>query len=216
MKFLLVWLVLVIFVGNVFAETPPSWQTRREEVQTRIEERREELQVRKEERLASVSARREEIRTRLQAVRDEKKLQLLEKIEEKFAQINQRRTGHFLKVLDRLREILAKIQSRTDRAEANGKNVSGVDAAIAKATAAIDAAETAVNTQADKVYEITVSDETTARNDVGALMKKLQEDLRVTRDWVQKARTAVFDSLQALVQVVGNDGGVATPSATPT
>lgn len=183
MKFVLVSLVLVIFVGNVFAQTP----------QTRIEERR-----------ASVSARREEMRTRLQAVRDEKKLQLLERIEEKFAQINRRRTDHFLKVLDRLREILAKIQSRADRAEANGKNVSGVDAAIAKATAAIDAAEAAVNTQAENVYEITVSQESTVRNDVGVLMKKLQEDLRATRDWVQKARTAVFDSVQALVRVVGN------------
>ena len=216
MKFLLVPLLFAVSVGSVFAQTSAPWQARREEIKTQMEERREQFQVRKEERMASLSARKEELRTRFKAIRDEKKAQLLERVEDKVNQINERRTDHFLKVLERLREILAKIQSRADRAEANGKNVSGVDTAIASAESAIGAAETAVNTQADKMYELTINDESTARNDVGAALKKLQEDLKATRDVVNKARTAVFDALRALVRLVGNDAGTATPSATPT
>lgn len=216
MKFLLAPLVFLLLVGSVFARPATDPATRREEQNALVEQRREALQIRKEERIASIAARREEIRTRVQAIKDEKKLAALERIEEKLNQINQRRTDHFLKVLERLREILAKIQTRTDRAETNGKNVSSVDTAIAAAEAAIDAAEDAVNAQADKVYELTVDDETTARNDVGATIKKLQEDLRGVWQDVQDARKAVFDALRALTRVAGNDGGTATPSATPT
>lgn len=173
----------------------------------RIENRRAEFEARKEQRQASIAARREEIKTRIAVIRDEKKRALVERIEKNLNQINQRRTDHFLKVLERLREILAKIESRTDRAQTNGKNVSNVRSAITTAETAIEAAEKAVNAQTDKVYEVTVSDESTARNDIGTTMKKLQEDLRATRDFVHKARTAVFDALRALVAVVGKEGG---------
>ena len=121
-----------------------------------------------------------------------------------------------MKVLERLREILAKIESRTDRAESNGKNVASVRTAIVAAETAIDAAEEAVNTQAGKIYELTVDDETTARSDVGETMTGLQEDLKDVWQEVQDARAAVFAALRALVSIVGNDGGTATPSATPT
>lgn len=204
MRLLLVPLFSVFIVGSVFATAPTSWQTRREE-----------FQVRKEERMASIAARKQEVKTRIAAIRDEKKRAALERIEEKLNKINERRTNHFLKVLERLAEILAKIQFRADRAETNGKNVSSVNTAIATAEAAIDAAETAVNAQADKVYELTVDDETTARDDAGASMKKLQEDLRAMREFVHKARTAVFDALKALTRVVGSDA-TTTPTATPT
>lgn len=204
MRLLLVPLFSVFIVGSVFATPPTSWQTRREE-----------FQVRKEERMASIAARKQEVKTRIATIRDEKKRAALERIEEKLNKINERRTNHFLKVLERLAEILAKIQFRADRAETNGKNVSSVNTAIATAEAAIDTAETAVNAQADKVYELTVDDETTARNDAGAAIKKLQEDLRATREFIHKARTAVFDALKALTRVVGSDA-TTTPTATPT
>lgn len=211
---LLLTALLSVFSGSVLAQiNPRDIRTTRSAIR---EERKEDRAENREERKASMSARREEFKDRMQAVRDEKKLAVLKRIEEKLAKINERRTGHFLKVLARLREILAKIQSRSDRAEANGKNVSSVDTAIGAAETALDAAEVAVNAQADKVYELTVDDETTARNDVGGFMKKLQEDLRVIRDFVHKARTAVFDALRALTRIVGSDGGTATPSATPT
>lgn len=211
MKFLLAPLVFFLLIGSVFAK-PGDWQ-----------DRREAHQDKKEERLASISARKEAFQTRKEermasfsAIRDAKKQEILAKIEDKLNKINERRTDHFLKVLARLREILAKIQSRSDRAEANGKNVATVDTAIAAAQAAIDTAETAVNAQADKIYKLTVDDETTARNDVGAALKKLQEDLRGVWQIVQDARKAVFAALRALVAIVGTEGGTATPSATPT
>ncbi len=211
---LLLTMFLSVFPGSVIAQiNPRDIRTTRSAIR---EERKEDRVENREERKASISARREEIRARIQGIRDEKKLQILERIEERLVKINERRTNHFLKVLERLSEILAKIQSRADRAEANGKNVASVDTAIAAAETAIDTAETAVNAQADKVYELTVDDETTARSDVGAAMKKLQEDLRATREMVHKARTAVFDALRALTRIVGSDGGTATPSATPT
>ena len=204
-KLLLIPLSLFLLVGSVSAKPAIDPLTRRAE-----------KQALKDERIASTTARKEDRMASIAAFRDQKKQAVLERIEEKLNQINERRTNHFLKVLERLREILAKIQSRSDRAEANGKNVASVDTAIAAAEAAIDTAEAAANTQADKVYDVTVNDETTAHSDVGAAMKQLQEDLRAVWQVVQDARKAVFAALRALVAIAGNDGGTATPSATPT
>ena len=204
-KLLLIPLSLFLLVGSVSAKPAIDPLTRRAE-----------KQALKDERIASTTARKEDRMASIAAFRDQKKQAVLERIEEKLNQINERRTNHFLKVLERLREILAKIQSRSDRAEANGKNVASVDTAIAAAEAAIDTAEAAANTQADKVYDVTVNDETAAHSDVGAAMKQLQEDLRAVWQVVQDARKAVFAALRALVAIAGNDGGTATPSATPT
>jgi len=212
MKFLGALFVFLLLVGNVFARPEAVSTLRREEQNVRIEQGRANGEVRQEELKASIAARREGIQARIQAVRDEKKRAVLERIEEKLNQINKRRTDHFLKVLGRIREILAKITARTDRAEAKGKNVARVRTAIAAAETAIRTAETAVKAQAEKVYEVTVKNETTARNDVGATLKTLQEDLRGVWRVVQDARKAVVAALRALVAMGGSEGGTATPT----
>jgi vacuolar-type H+-ATPase subunit I/STV1 len=155
------------------------------------------------ERKEEVMEKRTELRERIQTVRDERKLQALERIENMLNRINERRTDHFLRVLERLRRILGRIQARSDRAKAAGKDVSAVEAAIAQATAAIDTAEQAVQAQKVKVYEVSVTDETTARSEVAELLRQLHEDLRAVGEQVRTARQAVFDALRQLVAVVG-------------
>jgi predicted nucleic acid-binding Zn-ribbon protein len=156
--------------------------------------------------LAEVRDTREEnrqaLRERIRTVRDENKLLALERIEDMLNRINQRRTDHFLRVIERLRSILARITTRTDRAKQAGKDVTGAEALIAQATASIDSAEQAVQTQKAKVYELNVTDETTARDEVSATVNSLHEDLRAVRDLVNDARQAVFNALQELVGVV--------------
>ncbi len=200
-----------LLVSSVFAQDAAPAQSLRDSRQEARQEYREEKKELRQEFQEDRKENREEFKERMKAIRDEKKLAALERIEEKLAAINSRRTEHFLKVLARLREILSKIESRSEKAAENGKDITGVTSAIGAANTAIDTAETAVNTQKEKVYEVTVNDETTARSDAGAAMKQLQEDLRKVFDVVKTARTAVHDALKALVAVAGGDTSGSTP-----
>lgn len=205
---------LLVGVTPVFAEATapgalrqPTRDARMEE-RTAAKERWEELkanrEAKREEIKTSIQAKREEIKVNIAKMRDERKKIVVQRIQTKLAQVNQRRTEHFLKVLERLSTILDKIQSRTEKAKAEGKNVSTIETAIASARTAISSAESAVNTQKVKTYEITVTDDTTARNDVGAITKKLQEDLRAVQDTVQAARSAVQNVFKEIKTVVGS------------
>lgn len=139
----------------------------------------------------------------IRKMRDARKKQVVERVQTKLGEVNERRTDHFLKVLERLSMVLDKIESRMEKAKAEGKNVASIETAIASARTAISSAESAVNTQKAKTYEITVTDDTTARNDVGAAVKQMQEDLRAVQDAVQAARSAVqnvFKEIKTVVQ----------------
>lgn len=179
-----------------------------QEARTAAKERWEELkaarEVKREEVKANIQARREDVKAKIAVMRDGRKKQVVERVQTKIGDINTRRTEHFLNVLERLSTILDKIQSRTEKAKAEGKNVSTIETAIASAQTAISSAESAVNTQKVKTYEITVTDDTTARNDVGATTKKLQEDLRAVQDMVAAARSAVQNVFKEIKTVVGS------------
>lgn len=167
--------LLLVVVPGVWAEAtaPGTLKERRTIVQTNIK------------------ASREEVKAKVQSMRDERKKLIVERVQEKLGNVNEKRTDHFLKVLERLSTILDKIQSRTEKAKAEGKNVTAVETAIASARTTISTAQSAVDVQKAKTYQITVNDDTTARSDVGAITKQLQEDLRVVQDTVAAARSAV-------------------------
>jgi hypothetical protein len=158
----------------------------------------------------AMEQKRLEFTERVQNITDERKLQVLQRVDDLFNTINERRTTHFQNVLDRLRHILDRIQSRSDVAKGNGKDVSAVETAIGQATTAIDKAEQMVADQKAKTYDITVTDETTARSVVSDMLEQLRNDLHAVYDVVKDARQAVFDAFRQLAAVVG------TPLATPT
>lgn len=147
--------------------------------------------------------RREEAKERFAAVRDERKRVSLERIQNALENINERRTNHFTRVLERLSSILDKLVSRSDKLKAEGKDVSTVETQVSEARTAIKTAQDAVNLQISKDYIIVISDEATARENVGSIFKNLQEELRAVGDLVRQARTAVADVYRALAQVAG-------------
>lgn len=177
----------------------------REAAKERWEELKANREAKREEVKANIQVRREEVKAKTAAMRDERKKQVVERAQTKIGDINTRRTDHFLNVLERLSTILDKIQSRTEKAKREGKNVSSIEAAIASARTAITTAQSAVNAQKAKTYEITVTDDTTARNDVGAAVKQLESDLRGIQETVKAARDAVHNVFQEIKTVVGSN-----------
>lgn len=199
---LLVWLFAL--APSAFAQTP--------EARDRLEQERAGVRER-------VEAKRTEMKERLQGIKDERKKQIAERVYTNLNRLNSRVTDHFVDVLNHLEEVLGRINSRADKAETHGVNVSAVDTQAAAASEAIAQARAKVAEQAGKLYEFQVHTDATLRSDIGKARQQLHEDLSAQRSAVFAARDAVRKAAVTLAQIPRVDEHEAeapTPTSTGT
>lgn len=188
---------LLALAQSVQAQSPlrPNLQ------KTSVEERKEKIEEKRTEARERVQTKRTEVEEKIKTFRDEKRKAAAERLADKLQTLNVRAADHFNAVLNRLEGILAKIETRRARAEANGRDTTGVTAAIASAQSAIDAAWSSVETQAGKSYEPEFSDEAGAAAGFAQSMQTMRGDIQTTKDAVKKARQAVVTALKTLARV---------------
>ena len=185
-------------------------EAKREELKKQLEAKREEAKKRvetaREEAKTRVKAAREELKKRVEQIKDERKKATATRLDEQMNRLNERWTTHFTNVLNRLDDILGKIQVRADKAASLGKDVSAVKTAIDAAKAAIASARTAVEAQAKKDYTITFTSEGELRTAFKAAKDQLHKDLTALRDGaVKAARDAVQNAARSLGGVLKVD-----------
>jgi len=168
-------------------------------------ELRNQIQTKREKLQAQIEAKRKELRNRLAKIKDEHKKQIVERVYIQVNELNKRITDHFLNVLERLEKVLERISSRAAKAEANGQDISAVKTAITEATNAINAAKTAVQNQASKVYSVTVNTESSLKTDVGKTRQTLHNDLKNVFNLVRTAQEAVRKAATTLAQIPNID-----------
>lgn len=172
-----------------------------ERLQEKMQEFRDNVAERREALRETIAREREALRERLNIIRDERKKAAVERIDESIRRLNEVQTEHFSNVIEQMAEVLERIRSRTDKAEANGLDVSAVRIMITSAEAAIDAARAAIVAQAGKTYEITFDGEDTLKADVGAVRRRLVGDLGDIRMRLVIARDAVRQAVVSLAQI---------------
>lgn len=178
-------------------------KAKRVELNNQLKETKESAKKRieaaREEAKKTVEAHRAELKDKINKIRDEKKKQIAMRLDKQLAHLNAQWTDHFNNVLNRLSEILAKVELRADKAQAAGKDVSAVRTAIINAKTAIASARTAVEAQAKKTYTANFSSEMELREAFKTAKEQLKKDLFGLRDGAMKsARKAVQDAHQAL------------------
>lgn len=182
-------------------------QTLRQETQQDIEKAREDFRQKivsmRSNLTNAIQVNREELKTKLQNIKDETKKNAVERIDRSMTDLNNLMTTHYANVLDNLSDILKRIVSRTDKAQANGKDVSSVRTAIAKAQTAIDAARAAVAAQVGKVYSLNITTDSKLKGVVGDARKALRDDLKKAADSVKAAREAVRSAATELAKIPG-------------
>lgn len=187
----------------------------REDIQKVREDFRKEIEARRESMKTTIQARREELKKKLQTIKDERKRVAVERIDQNIADLNSRATVHYASVIDQIDKVLARIISRTDTAQSNGKDVAAARAEITKSQNAISAARSAVAAQALKVYKVSVTTEANLKADVGAARQALRDDLKKAEDSVKAAREAVRQAAIALGKVQGeNETKASTTTST--
>src|SRR3989344_3615978 len=146
-------------------------------------ERKNAIAQVKERTKAEIEALKVQFRERLNTIKDTRKKAVVQKINDDIAVKNKKHTDKFNEVLARLQAFLNKISLEAK----DSKTLSDIKSAQAK----IDAAKSAVASQATKEYTIEITDETTLRNDVGATISQFRVDLKQVHKVVVDAKQAV-------------------------
>lgn len=184
------------------------------QIKQRWQELKDIREAKKQELKNKAAKEKVAIQARIQSMNDEKKKQIAVRIQKKLSAINAARTEHFASFLERLSTILDKIESRTEKAKATGKNVSAVETAITEAREAISSSQAMVDAQKAKEYQLVVTDDAAAKTEVGATVKKLQGDLETVRVSLKTAQTAVQKVFRQLKSIQGIDEvSTETPAA---
>lgn len=206
-KFIIVLIALSLWlsvVASAVAQTKRvDIKAKRAELNTQLKEAQEaakkQIEAVREEAKKAAETRRAELKDKISKLRDEKKKQIATRLDQQMARLNARWTDHFNNILNRLSEILSKVELRTSKAETSGKDVAAVKTAIQNAKTAIVTARAAVEAQAKKTYTATFSSEKELGAAFKAVKEQLKTDLFGLRDGAMKsAREAVQDAHQAL------------------
>jgi hypothetical protein len=181
-----------------------------QEFRRQIEERRNEMQQRfqavLEESRRRVLEKREELKKKLQIIKDERKRNIALRTDERLAGLNERWTTHFMNVLEQLNNVLGRVQSRIEKADARGLDTTAAKAALQRARNAISTARQAVEEQAKKTYAITFSNENNLKGAVREARQKLHSDLVALRDGAMRnAREAVHEAIKTLRNIPNID-----------
>lgn len=180
--------------------------------------RKAEIEKIRLEKKSEMAVKKAEFEEQLQTLKDETKKQIAEKISERLTTSNTNATNRMFEIIDKLNEIMLRIEAKVTDAKINGIDTTVQEEGIQNAKLAIQGASDAITEQAAKEYIITVGDDTTLRNDVGTVVSQQKQDLRTTYELVRSARQAVRQvakSLKDLLKTTMNSESEATTSALP-
>lgn len=214
-------LVVLLFLFLILIAAYPVWAqdatrggtTRRGKVQERVETRKENVKERVEtggvnrtrrenttQRIDTmkqrIASREAALKAKLQDFKDKRKAQVAERVNTNLNRINQQRTEQMLKHLNRMSELLSKLENRINQKTPDIKDPTAAKTAIASAKEVISVATNAVNTQAENDYTIDVTSEAAIKSDAQKMREKLHTDLQATRKTVIDAKKAVSNAVR--------------------
>ena len=163
----------------------------------------EDVEAKRMEAKAMIVKKAAVFAKRVAVIKNADKKQLAIKAAEELNRINQNVTQHFEIVLTQLDDFVSRIETKMNALAGEGKNVTALKAAVAKADQAIAAARAKVKTQIAKVYDVTFTGETKLHEQFKAAREKLHDDLTALRDGsVRPARDATHDAVQILRELL--------------
>lgn len=166
----------------------------------------------REENRGLVEQNRLALKEQLGLLQDKNKAQTVERIYDNLNRLNDQIVTRLLAKIDQIEEVLERVKSRTDRAEEGGLEVKLVREEIALAEEAITNARQSAKEQAEKIYEITISNEANLRTDIKPVRDQLRNGLEALRQEVIGAREAVRKAVNALAQVRGIESLEVSPT----
>lgn len=138
---------------------------------------------------------------RLRQIADAQQRTRVERVDRLLQDTNERMAKRYVGILDRLSQILARIEQRSNKAAANGVAVSSVRSSVATAAETIAAARNSLLVQAGRTYEVAVTSATALRSAAERGRQSLQQDLGAVERLVRTAAVAVERAASELAKI---------------
>lgn len=212
---------LAILVHPTLAQNATSAATRREAIKEKVETRKvaiqEKVETRRENVANKISAMKERIATkeaalkiRLEAFKDKRKAEIAQRINTNLNKINKNQTDQMLKHLEKMSELLDKLEARVNSASSDVKDLALAKTAIADSRTKIAAATVIVTTQSEKDYTLTITTESKVKADAQKMRDQLRADLQTTRQQVIDAKQSVSNAISTAKSGVAMKEGTAS------
>lgn len=172
------------------------WEKKKEAIQTKIEQKREANKKTQE-------IKKEQLKEKLSSFKDKKKAEKIEQVNKNLNLINEKQTKAMSEYLQRLADIIEKLEKGVNGEIPNGKNVDDAEAAIAQAKGAIAVAGEIVANQAGKDYSLTASGETKIQVEAKNTRDKLHTDLETARQSVVNAKQTLTKAIEVSAKLLG-------------
>jgi len=176
-------------------------EDRIQNVKKNREDFRTELADKKEETKQKMTEMRTHLKEKLLKIKDDKKKLSVEKIIETIQNLNIKLTNNLLEKVDNIENVLISIESRINKAEEKGLDVTKTKAEVEKAKIVIKTAREAVLIQAEKVYEVKITTEENLRVEMKKIRDLFKVDMKTVYEKVKLAHTAVKNTAVSLVQI---------------
>jgi len=184
-------------------------------IQKRLKNTREFLEQKRLEIQNKIQAQKEILTKRLQKISEQKK-KIVERVYERINDLNKRITDHYLDVLEKLTNVLGKIENRATKFKAQGADTGEVEKCVENAKSKIEKAKDAVLAQAQKVYSAPqITTEKNLKLNVGVIRNQLHNDLKTVEKSVKDAKVSVQNCAILLGKVDETKQKPATTTSTP-
>lgn len=191
---------------------------KREELIQAIQDKRDLFKQEFEARKDEMQAKRLEIKAKFQAklqnIKDENKRARVGVIADNFAELNVKFTTRASNIVDQIETVLVAIESRTDKAEANGGSVANVRTLIASAETAIADARASIAIQVTKVYTPEVQSDATVKASLNSTNEAFKADIKAMNAKIKKAHEATKEAVLALKSIPNVDVEVKASAST--
>lgn len=202
------------------ASTTSIIKEKREDLIKGIQEKRdlfkEELENKKELRASTTAAMKLKFKESLGKIKDDKKKIKVENVADNVTELNTKITTKSVESINKIEEVLIAIESRADKATANGIDVSNIRALIATAEVAISDARNAITNQTGKTYTVSIVDESTVKTSLKNTRDLLKKDIDAMNVSIKTAHESVRKTATALKSIPKVDIEVTTTETSST
>ncbi|HUD19031.1 MAG TPA: hypothetical protein VMR81_01110 [Patescibacteria group bacterium] len=162
-----------------------------------------DIETIRKEASASMKPRLFAFQQKLTTITDHTKQYTVSDIQNRLTALNIKRTDTMTGQLNKMSDLLGRIASMGADLQSNGKDTSGLDAAITQAQSAVKTAQDAVVAQAGKQYVITITSQTNLKSDVSAVEQTLASDFKTVYGLLTSARTSMSNAIRVLATLRG-------------
>lgn len=165
-------------------------------------ERLQQIKEKVGDRKEVIASRAAERKMKFDLFRDKKKASAAAKIETNLEKINAQRTSMMMQKLDKMVEILTKLNAVVATASTE-QDKTAAENAIASAESSVNAAKTAVTNQSQKTYTIVSTTESKLKTDAQSQRTQLHTDLQIVQQQIVGARKDVSTAISTTRSTLG-------------